>query len=217
MDRWFAIWQAAHPTRWFDGKWNGDTGLPEDIAPLAKEAALPFRHPQGAYWNGDLSQDTKVFGYTYNDATGSAQDVKKNFANLYTWAVRSRTGTGKYGTPPPTMDPLNVNEAQVFKYTATQGLNNIVHSGILKAPQAVLGAAKAAALATNGTPGSSWTQKTETTADAAPIDTSPVTPGTNSSSVAFSNMQPAQAAENSQNIDESKYARDWYIDNLVER
>jgi cytoskeletal protein RodZ len=217
VDRWFAICQAAHPSRWFDGQFNGDNGHPEDIAQLAKEAALPFRHPQGSYWNGDLSQDTKVFGYTYNDATGSAQEVKKNFADLYTWAVRSRTGTGKYGTPPPSMAPLNVNEAQVFKYTATQVLKNVVQNGILKAAQAVLGAVKATALATNGTPGSSWTQNTETPANAAPVDTSPVTPGTNSSSVAFSNMQPAQVAENTQNVDESKYARDWYIDNLVER
>lgn len=217
MDRWFAIWQAAHPTRWFDGQFTGDSGLPEDIAPLAKEVALPFRHPKGSYWDGNLSQDTKVFGYTYKDATGSAADVKKNFANLYTWAVRSRTGTGKYGTPPPTMAPLNVNEAQVFKYTTTHFLNNVVRNGILKAPQAVLGAVKATALATNETSGSSWVQKTENPADTAPVDTSPVAPGTKSSSVAFSNLQPDQAVENNRNVDESKYARDWYIDNLVER
>lgn len=196
-----------------------NNGRVSDIAPLAKEVALPFRHPQDSFWNANLSRDTKDFGYLYKDAIGSARDVKKNFADLYTWSARSKTGTGQYGTPPPNMVPLTdkVNKAQVFQYPQAAVVRQAVNTAAQQAPQVFMSAMQTTALAAGETMGFASTQKAEETNGTSSVDTTPVAPGTASSQVAFTNLESTKADTATQTVDESAYSRDWYVDNVVER
>ena len=69
---------------------------------------MPFRHPEGDYWNGNLSKETETFGYFYEDAAkGSPKKVIDNFVNLYSWAAR-RDPQGDKVTVPSKLAPLIV-------------------------------------------------------------------------------------------------------------
>jgi tyrosinase len=218
IDRWFAIWQAAHPDRWFEGQFvervNGSQKRSQ-IAPLAKEDALPFVHPSGSYWNGNLSKKTQDFGYIYKEALGTAQEVKDRFAKLYSWSVRSKTESGDYEAPPPEMEPLNVNSAQVFQYTAASVSNRLMSMAAAAAPQVVMQAMETSTKVASEVVGSS-APKAETSS--ANVDPVPAAPGTRADGAAFTNFEPtAETEAPAKSIDESKYARDWYVDNVVER
>jgi tyrosinase len=205
IDRWFAIWQAANPGKWFDGS----------IESYAETPALPFRHPQGTtkspYWNANLAQETKTFGYTYKDALGTADEVKRNFKNLYEWSIRPGGG------PVDGMIPLNVVAAQVFQYPLVDSTTNVVREVLNKGPQVAMRVVETAtAAATSATAKASAPETTATGAEA-PVDTKPATPGPTTSGVAFTNMPASTVDAPTKSVDESKYYRDWYVDNIVER
>lgn len=218
IDRWFAIWQAAHPTRWFEGQFlevvNGQRRRSQ-IGPLAKEDAVPFVHPSGAYWNGNTSQKTQDFGYVYREAVGTPQEVQDRFAKLYSWSVRSKTESGDYEPPPPEMEPLNVNTAQVFQYTAASVPNTLMSMAAVEAPQVVMQAMETTAKVASDVVGSSAPKAEPSPAN---VDPTPAAPGTRADGAAFTNFEPAAETEApAKSIDESKYSRDWYVDNVVER
>ncbi|KIX96367.1 uncharacterized protein Z520_08145 [Fonsecaea multimorphosa CBS 102226] len=125
IDRWFAVWQAAHPDSWFDPG--------EDQAPL-----LPFRTSKGdtpandRFWDSAGSKSTETFGYTYPDLKttlephqqGYNKQVAKDFVDRYRWAQRTSRSPTITGTPPSEgrldMSILPVDsEAQVFQYDKT--------------------------------------------------------------------------------------------------
>ncbi|KAL9070477.1 MAG: hypothetical protein Q9157_005808 [Trypethelium eluteriae] len=204
IDRWLAIWQAAHPDKWFDGQYQelvNRRWTPTDIAPLAEEVA------------------TDDFGYVYKDAIGSPQEVRAKFASLYSWAVRSRTGTGKYGPPPPDMVPNAnaVNSAQVFQYTAVNKVTNFASSAAFEAPQTVINFLQTTTSAASEKAGISSSEKAEETNGDAAASTNPVAPEANNSDISFTNLLQNQVAAAPNTVDESRYSRDWYVDNVVER
>lgn len=60
-----------------------------------------------------------MFGYTYPEtAKGQTGDtVRKDFREKYEWSRRT-TAKPIFGTPPDNMKPIQVGDAQVFKYTS---------------------------------------------------------------------------------------------------
>lgn len=218
IDRWFAIWQAAHPGKWYDGQFRDkrNKGKTTDIPPLATENAVPFLHPDGKFWNGNRSQDTETFGYVYTDAVKeSAQKVVDDFVDLYSWAAR-HDPQGEKVSPPEKLAPLPVKEAQVFQYPTAHAVTNFASMVADKAPQVAFGAVKTTAAVVTEAAGLA-APVVEPTESAPPIDTSPVAPGTNTSGVSFTNMEPTDVQDSPEAIDESKYHRDWFVDNVVKR
>jgi hypothetical protein len=205
IDRWFAIWQAANPGKWFDGS----------IESFAKTPALPFYHPQGTpkspYWNANLSQETKVFGYTYKDALGTADKVKSNFKKLYEWSTRPG------GKPVDGMVPLNIVEAQVFQYPPVDSTTHVVRDVLNKGPQVAMRVAETATAAATSAAAKANAPETTATGAKAPVDTTPAAPGSTTSGPAFTNMPASTVDAPTESVDESKYYRDWYVDNIVER
>ncbi|KAF5642479.1 tyrosinase precursor (monophenol monooxygenase) [Fusarium tjaetaba] len=116
IDRLFAIWQAANgDEHWFNELREKDQGLAKiDLTPFRKSVS---ENNEKKYWTSDLSRRTTDFGYTYPDlANGQTGDtVRKEFREKYEWARRT-TARPILGTPPDSMQPVQVGEAQVFKY-----------------------------------------------------------------------------------------------------
>lgn len=186
-----------------------------DLAPLSKENAVPFRYPQGGFWNADLSRETQTFGYVYNDALGSAQAVKDRFAGLYTWATRQRPG-GPVLSPPESMRPLDVQSAQVFQFGVAQAARSTARMAVRETPQVAMGALKTLTTAVSETAG--FDKPVANKPSSVTVSTDPVAPGTETSEVAFVNPGPTEQATGApSSIDMSAYDRDWYVDNVVER
>lgn len=209
IDRWFAIWQAANPGKWFDGS----------IKSRAETPALPFRHPQGTtkspYWNANLAQETKTFGYTYKDALGTADKVKGDFKKLYEWSTRP--GGRPIGVVPDAMIPLEILEAQVFQYPPVDSTTNVIREVLNKGPQLAMRVVETATTAATSAATKANAPETTATGASAPVDTKPATPGSTTSGVAFTNMPASTVDAAPKSVDESKYYRDWYVDNIVER
>lgn len=170
-----------------------------------------------------------MFGNDYIDARGSANEVKTRFQNLYSWSVRSTQPDQQFKTPPPEIQPLLIQTAQVFQYTQAP-LADLGGAGPVlgHAPQVAMHAVSRAAASLSetishtlsDTLGSSKSKPVTAAAaaeESSPIDTAPVTPGSNTSGVAFTNMPDNTTEAAPPDVDEGKYLRDWYIDNIVQR
>lgn len=84
---------------------------------------LPFRkwplvdNKADRYWTPDRAWDTADFGYAYPETAGgkTGDQVRDEFARRYGWSRRLDVNQ-EFGTPPDDMQPLEVSEAQVFRY-----------------------------------------------------------------------------------------------------
>ena len=111
IDRYLAIWQAIHPDSWFDG---------DKIEKLASQPLLPFISPKGqdaeGFWTSNSSRKTSNFGYTYEDVLDKPTETLSNFQEKYKWSLRPQYGhVDWYPVPPPSMVPLNLSRAQVYR------------------------------------------------------------------------------------------------------
>ena len=180
-------------------------------------------------WKIDEARYTDAFGYTYADALGSAQDVVDRFVSFYEWASSRSQSTD----PPPEMAPLPYLDGQAFQYNHSGSLPGSIGPVLGNAPQVIMKTMEKASFAVTSTitqavaavaPTQSEAVSREEIPKAEPaevsantIDTSPVQPGQNSSPVAFTNMPSNATDVEPANIDDSKYFRDWYIDNVVQK
>lgn len=222
IDRFFAIWQAAHPDSWFNGKYDPKNGTGvQDAKSLAQEAAVPFYRPdKTSFWNGDLSKNTATFGYVYKDAIGgSADQVKTNFRQKYGWLTFR--GVDPSGLPastdiPASMVPKPVDTSPVFQPVSafTKPVAAVTHAARM-APQVAMQATEAVAALVAPAPSSDLVN--ETTPGAAAADTKPVTPGEAPTQVAFSNLVPEMTAPATPAADVGQTYREWYVDQVVER
>lgn len=220
IDRWLAIWQAAHPNVWFDGTYfEGPRGkeVERPVGPLAEEDALPFRYGLGTrpMWNANLSKDTKAFGYLYKDAIGSPDAVKKRISDIYGWMVRDKTN--KIGSIHKDMEIIPVNEAQVFTGKAPlEAAKHMASMAVASAPQVLMNAMQATVHTLSSSAGLSLGRFHQTLKSVEGITAKPVKPGTSTSRAVFTNLV-ASPATTPQTVDESKYTRNWYVDSVVER
>lgn len=176
---------------------------------------LPFRHPNGGFWNGALARYTEDFGYQYQDAIGSPEEVKKNFYDLYRWAMRF-DASEKPSPPPDGMAPLPVLEAPVFDYE-NAGTEARRLRDALRAPQITPSAMESSGSAAQEQMNVSMTTFAQA-AESIEIEAAPVEPGTATASIAFTNMADTpMAVPLPADFDESKYHRDWYVDHHVKR
>ncbi|KAF5586322.1 tyrosinase precursor (monophenol monooxygenase) [Fusarium pseudocircinatum] len=117
IDRLFAVWQAANgDEHWFNELEPEDQPKSQlDLMPFRK--SFPDDKEKQQYWNSDLARHTTDFGYTYPDtAKGQTGDtVRKEFREKYEWSRRT-TAKPVFGTPPDSMQPVRVGDAQVFDY-----------------------------------------------------------------------------------------------------
>lgn len=227
IDRYAAIWQAAHPNSWVE--------IPDCVEALAGEDK-PFRKqraaPGGAdtFWVGDEARDFTNLGNYYEDAYNpeapmSPEAVKQRFRYLYEWSIRQgRRGAG-FGQIPPEMEPLEVLEkAQVFDYKGVEAGEVPVDIGPVlgDGDQESMGVAAAAASDGVAAAEEAPSEPIEAPAIVAPseqvleVPTTAATPGTTATS-AFTNIPSGATNVADPDVDESKYYRDWYIDNQVER
>lgn len=138
VDRLFAIWQAANPDggdgKAHDGKDYWFKQLKSDKEQkLAGEPLYPFRRAaktvdeKDRYWTPDRARDTRTFGYEYADTAGknSRKEVREGFARKYGWSTR-RGVNQPLQRPPKEMLPLDVCKAQVFQYTAGDGMGKLL-------------------------------------------------------------------------------------------
>lgn len=215
IDRWAAIWQAAHPDKWFT---NGQDA--------AQQGSLPFQSPDGAFWNHNQVRDTTVFGNDYIDARGAADDVKTRFRSLYAWSVRSTQPDQQFKTPPTEMQPLPIQYAQVYQYADSEvppvggpgpAIGHMAQTALHVVSRAAepITTTLAAAINDNLTLSQS-SPAIPPSGDTKAIDTAPVAPGSHEGK-AFTNMPENAVDAAPASIDEKKYLRDWYIDNIVQR
>ncbi|KAF2731878.1 Di-copper centre-containing protein [Polyplosphaeria fusca] len=130
IDRWFAIWQGAHPTdplnptgkRWFATPGEAQSRNLDDTWTTATTPLLPFRHPDQTktkYWNSNLSYKTSNFGYRYPDLLSSDSPdptaVQKRFKDTYQWARRLVNSPNNKAAPPKEMEPLNLDDSKFFR------------------------------------------------------------------------------------------------------
>ena len=196
IDRYLAIWQAAHPDSWFD-----------DDSDLAKQPLLPFFSPKsqdhGDFWTSDSARDTRKFGYTYSDVLSDPQATKDNFHSKYNWFVSSESKLeGWQPVIPPDMIPLDLSRAQVYRDHLEYVLPSLFK--IAAKP------AKSAALTQDQVLG---TAKHESISTAKPV-----------SIVAHIGNGDSDGAKPMPNGDELTPAstgerrnREWFIDDVVER
>lgn len=230
IDRYAAIWQAAHP-----GSWVTSKGAKADLA----GNNVPFRKSRGAtskddvYWLGNDQQNSRLYGSYYEDAYDPKQqrlktgdDVKKNFVNLYGWSIPNSGPAAQVPAPPDSMKPLDLTHAQVF--SPPDGLPAGPGPVLGHAPQVVMKKVTHAATAAVTTAAATVSAAIGTTLPIAQfaivpdqslkqIDTHPVAPGASTSTKAFTNVSKDATDVAPPNVDESKYHRDWYIDDIVER
>lgn len=210
IDRWFATWQAAHPGDWFT----------DDIF---QNSLLPFRASKDAsgqtiFWNSIGSTTTDGFGYTYPDVGGNAQQVKDAFVARYTWQVRTATQPN-YGTPPAGMQPLDLSTAQVYQFQQGSPTSTIT-SAVLSAPTIANKAVTAVKKPVTTSTPKATAEKVVGNESAAIPAPKTVTAGAKATaqSRVFTNLNPAQVALAAERKpDESKIAREWYVDHIVER
>lgn len=217
IDRWAAVWQAAHPDKWFT---NGQGA--------AQQGSLPFRGSDGQFWNHNQVGDTSVFGNDYTEARGSADQVKARFKSMYAWSVRSTQPDRQFKTPPAEMMPLPIQIAQVYQYTnggfpiprldgPGPAFGHMAQTAMHAVSRAVEPITQSFVASVGNTLGSSHASPAiPPSEETKAVDTTPVPPGTHDGK-AFTNMPENAVDAAPADIDESKYLRDWYIDNIVQR
>lgn len=221
IDRFAAIWQAAHPGAWAFTE-EGRKILDGDSVPFCKSRGSTGTDDK--FWTGNDAQSTLRYGNYYEDAydpTGEkfqdASDVKKNFLNLYRWSIPWTGFLADLIDSHESMAPLDLTQAQV--YLPPDGVPGGIGPVLGQAPQIVMSAMTSAAAAISNLAISSTTSRTFAAApddSLSQVDSKPVAPETSTGPVAFTNM-PASATDVAPaTVDESKYYRDWYIDNVVE-
>ncbi|KAF1911531.1 hypothetical protein BDU57DRAFT_461208 [Ampelomyces quisqualis] len=111
VDRLFAMYQSAHPDRYFSPEnigSNGNVFLEDGSTVDADTSLLPFRNPAGGFWTPNTIRDTRTFGYAYPETINSreqtgpsksniqfatlsnAQGINASIAQLYGVSTRSR-------------------------------------------------------------------------------------------------------------------------------
>lgn len=207
IDRDAAIWQAANPKTW--------TATKDSIASLAEDN-LPFRKqpgniPKQSFFDGNAAQQTTRYGNYYKDAADMApDDVRRNYYRLYNWAL-PRDENWDNLTPPDDMKPLPVEKSQAFdfKQGSPSGAPGNIGPVTGGRSQATMGGFNDAAP-------DEEPFTVEPSQAALEVSVSAVDPGTETR-FAFTNMSPDATDVAPADLDESKYYRDWYIDNVVER
>ena len=111
IDRYLAIWQAAHPNAWIDS----DTGrLKEELKSLENDLK-PFYKTANTFWTSVDAEDTQVFGYRYADVKKTPKETKELFRHRHTWSIRPELSTPEWmPNAPPEMEPLDLSGAQVY-------------------------------------------------------------------------------------------------------
>ena len=208
IDRWFAIWQATHPTSWF----SNDQGN-----------LLPFRTSKNPakFWTSRGSVPTQGFGYTYPDLVGNATQVQNAFTTNYAWSVRTASHP-KFGTPPTNMAPLDLSKAQVFQYTAAPVADRAVNLMAAAAPAAAQQPLKAAANAVSSTVTAAKMAVSPSMKEgSASKKKSPADPAERKKIAmerAFKNLGDGQKAITAApDVQESSVSREWFCDDVVER
>lgn len=203
IDRLVAIWQAARPESWFNGK----------------DALVPFtfRNKVGEKDNNDWTSDKvrkpDVFGYTYSDAKeGETPDaIKKGFEEKYGWASEERAQE-QLGKPPTGMQPLPIFEqAQVFRYDQLTREELIAESKKTGALDAVLNKSSAESKSQMTASEPIFMQQTVLSKSVALEE-----------SVVEHEVFPNFASSNfvvteAHDVKEKKMERTWYVDNVVQR
>lgn len=111
IDRYLAIWQAAHPGSWRDPKTNQ---LKKELHSLEDELR-PFYKQDKTFWTSLDAEDTTVLGYTYADVKKSSEETKDSFRHRHSWSIRYQANSEDLGpTAPVEMEPLDLSGAQVF-------------------------------------------------------------------------------------------------------
>ena len=111
IDRYLAIWQAAHPGSWKDPKTKE---LKKELKSLEDELR-PFYKQDKTFWTSLDVEDTKVLGYTYADVKKTPEETKKLFRHRHKWSIRPKIDLGKWRPIAPIeMEPLDLSSAQVY-------------------------------------------------------------------------------------------------------
>ena len=111
IDRYLAIWQAAHRDGWRDPKTNN---LKEDLKCL-KDGLRPFYKQDKTFWTSLDAEDTKALGYTYADVRKTSEETKKLFRHRHDWSIRPHIASQDWKPAAPTeMEPLDLSSAQVY-------------------------------------------------------------------------------------------------------
>jgi tyrosinase len=198
IDRWFAIWQAIHPNSWYS---------PAHKA-FQEATLLPFRTSKEPeeFWKPDQTRDWETFGYTYADVeSGSPDAVLNAFRAKYGWGCRKRRNDA-FGECPDDMKPLDLQEAQVFDFSASRPEHAIIRPLLVPTAEFSLLAADSTVA----------TQQVETEAVAAETVSHEQT--ADPKERAFVNISEEVVEDpGSSAVEESNVDRQWFVDVLVER
>ena len=111
IDRYLAIWQAAHPNAWID---PNTARLKEELKSL-KNDLRPFYKTANTFWTSLDAEDTQVFGYRYADVKKTPEETKESFRHRHTWSIRPQQSIPEWmPDAPPEMEPLDLSGAQVY-------------------------------------------------------------------------------------------------------
>jgi tyrosinase len=227
IDRWFAVWQAAHdgrPDNWF----TQDKTLPEE--PLLPFIRSKVTDPARPYcWTSNASKSTRTFGYTYPEIggieTGNVVEVQKRWKNKYDWARRLSPldGITTSNGPPPTFEPLDLSKSQFFNgpqgvipgfkpLSPKQSINTVEPPRLLSRIVATT-----LQLADKATP-----HVEASTNPAAPAASSSHTFVANTPQAIIDsakklNSSPKFSTNPLAKIPEETVSREWYIDNIVKK
>jgi hypothetical protein len=181
---------------------------------LSKEKAYPFKRSTTGWWDGDQSQKTETFGYIYQDAAiGSAQQVKQNFRDKYSWLTRGAPEVVPDSKSiPSSMKPVYVDDKPFFQ---SRPVARVAETARMAA-QPVFNLMKSAQATITGSSAVS-ALVAEPKDSASNVDTTPVAPGEAATDVAFTNMVPEMTKPVAKPLDEDHSKREWYIDQVVER
>ncbi|KAK0663837.1 Tyrosinase [Lasiodiplodia hormozganensis] len=159
IDRVLAIWQALHDDYISNTSTGGQPNAHSNLYPFRKEkqeAGSPQR-----FWNSADSRDIGTFGYTYPELMGKFehQGLLKRIDANYRWSLQRQSRPGGVATPAPPeeMKPVDVRNAQVFRYKEAKGPEAIISPPVQAAhlvQQKVLEVKDQAASAVRGNPGS---------------------------------------------------------------
>ena len=111
IDRYLAIWQAAHPDGWKDPKTKK---LKEGLKCL-EDGLRPFYKQDKTFWTSLDAEDTKVLGYTYADIQATSEETRKLFRHRHAWSRQPHIASVDWKPTAPTeMEPLDLSSAQVY-------------------------------------------------------------------------------------------------------
>ena len=168
------------------------------MKPENEKDLLPFykfiSELQPVYYDSDWARDTESFGYTYPDLDGlrSIRTIWEGVYNRYAWSFRSATSR-KFSKPPTDMMPLNLNKAQVFRYSGTSSRSATVDQEGPRSPTSPT------------SPTARITYKRITSSDSHTMVTK------------YSIAEDYGFPRTSATTIEPYFDREWYIDNIVKR